>query len=101
MNKQEILAIFGKIEKVKELHEKEDKLYYNLEAMRRDIMNVYGFINKLAKSRWIGEKLHIPNWNQIPNLINKETNLANLAKTYSNLVEITNDFKKQVEKMRF
>jgi len=101
MNKQEILATFEKIEKVKVLHENKDELYYNLEAMRRDILNVYQFINNLAKSKWIGKKVPFLGWNQIPNLTNKEKDLSNLAKIYSDLVKITTDFKRQVNKMRF
>ena len=101
MNKQKILATFKKIEKVKELHENKDELYYNLEAMRRDIMNVYGFINNLVKSKWINKKLNFSGWNMIPNRTNKEKNLAKLAKIYSDLVEVTIDFKKQVISMRF
>jgi len=63
MKKKEILKVFDKVERVCNMAKS-----FDLVRLKKEIMNLYGFINNLTKS-WINMRVPIKGWKKIPKTI--------------------------------
>jgi len=63
MKKKEILEIFDKVDRVCNMAKS-----FDLETLKKEIMNLHDFINNLTKS-WINMRVPIKGWKKIPKTV--------------------------------
>ena len=98
MRKSEILMVFDKIRRAKELYIDSD--FSELLELKRACSNLYGFCFNMAQSRFVKTNKFPLGWKVIPQIIGSSVDVVELKRLFNCMYDISDNWREQIEKMR-